>query len=164
MASNRGVVYLGPGKVEVQIHRLSETAEPGGQEDRSWRHPEDRHDQYLWQRSAHGARPHHCAGGFGAGARDYGRSYRERAATSSSSTSATWLPCRSISPAGAAAIAGKGRPASVLTVNPARPGAAYGYVDMGGWVGGQAEYVMVPYADFNLIKFPDKAKAHGEDQ
>jgi glutathione-independent formaldehyde dehydrogenase len=30
---------------------------------------------------------------------------------------------------------------------------------MGGWVGGQAEYVMVPYADFNLIKFPDKAKA-----
>ncbi len=46
-----------------------------------------------------------------------------------------------------------------LTVNPARPGAAYGYVDMGGWVGGQAEYVMVPYADFNLLKFPDKARA-----
>ncbi|MCF0049826.1 formaldehyde dehydrogenase, glutathione-independent [Dyadobacter chenwenxiniae] len=43
-----------------------------------------------------------------------------------------------------------------LNVNPARPGAAYGYVDMGGWVGGQAEYVMVPYADFNLLKFPDK--------
>lgn len=31
-----------------------------------------------------------------------------------------------------------------LNVNPARAGAAYGYVDMGGWVGGQAEYVMVP--------------------
>src|ERR1700755_2381609 len=46
-----------------------------------------------------------------------------------------------------------------LNVNPARPGAAYGYVDMGGWVGGQAEYVMVPYADFNLLKFPDKAEA-----
>src|SRR6266851_1483195 len=46
-----------------------------------------------------------------------------------------------------------------LTVNPSRPGAAYGYVDMGGWVGGQAEYVMVPYADFNLLKFPDKAQA-----
>jgi glutathione-independent formaldehyde dehydrogenase len=30
---------------------------------------------------------------------------------------------------------------------------------MGGWVGGQAEYVLVPYADFNLIKFPDKAQA-----
>ena len=39
-----------------------------------------------------------------------------------------------------------------LNVNPARPGAAYGYVDMGGWKGGQAEYVMIPYADFNLLK------------
>jgi glutathione-independent formaldehyde dehydrogenase len=46
-----------------------------------------------------------------------------------------------------------------LNVNPARPGAAYGYVDMGGWVGGQAEYVMVPYADFNLLKFPDRDQA-----
>jgi glutathione-independent formaldehyde dehydrogenase len=43
--------------------------------------------------------------------------------------------------------------------NPARPGAAYGYVDMGGWVGGQAEYVTVPYADWNLLKFPDKEQA-----
>jgi len=53
----------------------------------------------------------------------------------------------------------EGKTGICLTVNPARPGAAYGYVDMGGWVGGQAEYVMVPYADFNLIKFPDKARA-----
>jgi glutathione-independent formaldehyde dehydrogenase len=53
----------------------------------------------------------------------------------------------------------EGRTGICLTVNPARPGAAYGYVDMGGWVGGQAEYVLVPYADFNLIKFPDKQKA-----
>ena len=30
---------------------------------------------------------------------------------------------------------------------------------MGGWIGGQADYVMVPYADFNLLKFPDKAHA-----
>jgi glutathione-independent formaldehyde dehydrogenase len=30
---------------------------------------------------------------------------------------------------------------------------------MGGWVGGQAEYVMVPYADWNLLKFPDKDQA-----
>jgi glutathione-independent formaldehyde dehydrogenase len=46
-----------------------------------------------------------------------------------------------------------------LNVNPDRPGSAYGYVDMGGWVGGQAEYVMVPYADFNLLKFPDREQA-----
>jgi glutathione-independent formaldehyde dehydrogenase len=46
-----------------------------------------------------------------------------------------------------------------LNVNPARAGSAYGYVDMGGWVGGQAEYVMVPFADFNLLKFPDRDQA-----
>ncbi|HEY3991229.1 MAG TPA: formaldehyde dehydrogenase, glutathione-independent [Acidobacteriaceae bacterium] len=46
-----------------------------------------------------------------------------------------------------------------LNVNQQQPGGAYGYVDMGGWVGGQAEYVLVPYADFNLLKFPDKARA-----
>src|ERR1700710_2269922 len=46
-----------------------------------------------------------------------------------------------------------------LNVNPGRAGGAYGYVDMGGWIGGQAEYVMVPYADFNLIPFPDRAQA-----
>src|ERR1700716_1972472 len=49
-----------------------------------------------------------------------------------------------------------------LNVNSSRPGipgGAYGYVDMGGWIGGQAEYVMVPYADFNVLKFPDKDQA-----
>ena len=44
-------------------------------------------------------------------------------------------------------------------VNPDRPGSAYGYVDMGGWVGGQAEYALVPYADWNLLKFPDRDQA-----
>ena len=53
----------------------------------------------------------------------------------------------------------EGRTGICLNVNPSRPGAAYGYVDMGGWIGGQAEYVMVPYADFNLLKFPDKDQA-----
>jgi glutathione-independent formaldehyde dehydrogenase len=52
-----------------------------------------------------------------------------------------------------------GKTGICLNVNPARPGAAYGYVDMGGWRGGQAEYVMVPYADFNLLKFPDRDQA-----
>src|SRR5437588_7153297 len=53
----------------------------------------------------------------------------------------------------------EGKTGICLHVNPSRPGAAYGYVDMGGWVGGQADYVMVPYADFNLLRFPDKARA-----
>jgi glutathione-independent formaldehyde dehydrogenase len=46
-----------------------------------------------------------------------------------------------------------------LNVNPDGYGSAYGYVDMGGWVGGQANYVLVPYADWNLLKFPDKDQA-----
>ncbi len=58
----------------------------------------------------------------------------------------------------------EGKTGVCLNVNPARPGAAYGYVDMGGWVGGQAEYVMVPYADFNLLKLPkDRAMAKIKD-
>src|SRR5437016_6675481 len=53
----------------------------------------------------------------------------------------------------------EGKTGICLRVNPARAGAAYVYVDMGGWVGGQAEYVMVPYADFNRMKFPNKDRA-----
>ncbi len=53
----------------------------------------------------------------------------------------------------------EGKTGVCLNVNPARAGAAYGYVDMGGWLGGQAEYVMIPYADFNLLKFPDRDQA-----
>ncbi|MBM3216413.1 formaldehyde dehydrogenase, glutathione-independent [Candidatus Poribacteria bacterium] len=50
----------------------------------------------------------------------------------------------------------EGKTGICLNVNPARPGAAFGYVDMGGWIGGQAEYVMAPYADFNLLKLPPR--------
>src|SRR6266545_7684233 len=53
----------------------------------------------------------------------------------------------------------EGKTGICLNVNPARPGAAFGYVDMGGWIGGQADYVMVPYADFNLLPFPDRDQA-----
>src|SRR5919107_4989399 len=52
-----------------------------------------------------------------------------------------------------------GRTGICENVNPDRPGSAYGYVDMGGWVGGQAEYVLVPYADWNLLRFPDRDQA-----
>ncbi|MDF2966830.1 MAG: fdhA [Nocardioidaceae bacterium] len=53
----------------------------------------------------------------------------------------------------------EGKTGICLNVNPDRPGSAYGYVDMGGWVGGQAQYVLVPYADWNLLRFPDKDQA-----
>src|SRR6476661_8706573 len=53
----------------------------------------------------------------------------------------------------------EGKTGICLHVNPDRPGSAYGYVDMGGWVGGQAECVLVPYADWNLLRFPDRDQA-----
>jgi glutathione-independent formaldehyde dehydrogenase len=53
----------------------------------------------------------------------------------------------------------KGLTGVCLNVNPDGFGSAYGYVDMGGWPGGQADYAMVPYADWNLLVFPDKDQA-----
>ena len=41
------------------------------------------------------------------------------------------------------------------TVNPGFAGGAYGYVAMGPWVGGQAEYLQVPFADFNALPLPE---------
>jgi glutathione-independent formaldehyde dehydrogenase len=40
------------------------------------------------------------------------------------------------------------------TVNPGFAGGAYGYVSMGPWVGGQAELMQVPFADFNCLPLP----------
>ncbi len=48
----------------------------------------------------------------------------------------------------------EGKTGICLNVNPARPGAAYGYVDMGGWVGGQADYVMVPLRRLQPAEVP----------
>jgi len=39
-------------------------------------------------------------------------------------------------------------------VNPGFAGGAYGYVAMGPYDGGQAQYLRVPYADFNCLKLP----------
>lgn len=41
-----------------------------------------------------------------------------------------------------------------LTTNPDGVGAAYGYADMGPYRGGQAEFLLVPFADFNCVKLP----------
>ncbi|MBQ0988320.1 glutathione-independent formaldehyde dehydrogenase [Streptomyces sp. F63] len=41
-----------------------------------------------------------------------------------------------------------------LTVNEGFAGGAYGYVSMGPYRGGQAEYLRVPFADFNCLKLP----------
>jgi glutathione-independent formaldehyde dehydrogenase len=47
-------------------------------------------------------------------------------------------------------------------VNPGFAGGAYGYVAMGPYMGGQAEYLHVPYAEFNALKLPDGTK-HEQD-
>lgn len=48
----------------------------------------------------------------------------------------------------------KGFTGFCLTVNEGFAGGAYGYVDMGPYQGGQAEYLRVPFADFNALRLP----------
>jgi glutathione-independent formaldehyde dehydrogenase len=50
-----------------------------------------------------------------------------------------------------------------LIANPGSAGAAYGYAGMGPYNGGQAEYLRVPYADFNCLKLPEDAKEKEAD-
>ncbi|MFI5972460.1 alcohol dehydrogenase catalytic domain-containing protein [Streptomyces sp. NPDC051452] len=44
------------------------------------------------------------------------------------------------------------------TTNPKVACGAYGF-NLGDWTGGQAEYLFVPYADFQLLRFPDRDQA-----
>jgi glutathione-independent formaldehyde dehydrogenase len=50
-----------------------------------------------------------------------------------------------------------------LTVNPGNAGGAYGYAGMGPYDGGQAEYLRVPYGDFNCLKLPEDAEEKEND-
>jgi glutathione-independent formaldehyde dehydrogenase len=50
-----------------------------------------------------------------------------------------------------------------LTTNPGFAGAAYGYAEMGPYEGGQAEYLRVPYADFNCLRLPPDAEEKEDD-
>jgi threonine dehydrogenase-like Zn-dependent dehydrogenase len=52
--------------------------------------------------------------------------------------------------------------ANVCRVNPGFAGGAYGYVAMGPYMGGQAQYLRVPFADFNALKLP-KGTEHEAD-
>ncbi|GAB4082735.1 glutathione-independent formaldehyde dehydrogenase [Modestobacter muralis] len=49
----------------------------------------------------------------------------------------------------------QGRTGFCLTVNPGVAGGAYGFAGMGGYSGGQAEYLRVPFADFNALQLPE---------
>jgi glutathione-independent formaldehyde dehydrogenase len=48
-----------------------------------------------------------------------------------------------------------GKTGFCLTVNEGFAGGAYGYVQMGPYQGGQAEYLRVPFADFNALRLPE---------
>lgn len=50
-----------------------------------------------------------------------------------------------------------------LTANPGVAGAAYGYAGMGPYNGGQAEYLRVPYGDFNCLRLPPDAEEKEKD-
>jgi len=57
----------------------------------------------------------------------------------------------------------RGHTEACLTMNPEQPHAAYGYAGMGPYQGGQAEFVLVPHADFNCLKLPGKPGDQWED-
>ena len=50
-----------------------------------------------------------------------------------------------------------------LRMNPGSAGAAYGFADMGPYAGGQAEYLRVPFGDFNCLLLPPDAKDRQKD-
>jgi glutathione-independent formaldehyde dehydrogenase len=49
------------------------------------------------------------------------------------------------------------------SVMPGMAGAAYGFAGMGPYSGGQAQYLRVPYADFNCLKLPEDADEKEKD-
>ncbi|MCC3152537.1 formaldehyde dehydrogenase, glutathione-independent [Hymenobacter sp. BT770] len=158
MANNRGVVYLGPGKVEVQVIDFPELKNPKGRK--------ITHGAILKVVSTNicGSDQHMVRGrttaapGLVLGHEITGEiietgddvEFLKKGDLVSVPFNVACGRCRNCR---------EQQTGICLTVNEGRAGGAYGYVDMGGWVGGQAEYVMVPYADFNLLKFPDKAQA-----
>src|ERR1700731_271105 len=158
MASNRGVVYLEPGKVEVQSIDFPKLENPGGRK--------IDHGVLLKIVTTNicGSDQHMVRGrttappGLVLGHEITGEVIEKGSGVEFLEVGDLVTVPFNIA-CGRCRNCREGKTGICLTVNPARPGAAYGYVDMGGWVGGQAEYVLVPYADFNLVKFPDKEKA-----
>ena len=158
MASNRGVVYLGPGKVEVQPIDFPELKNPKGRK--------ITHGVILKVVSTNicGSDQHMVRGrttapaGLVLGHEITGEvveagddvEFLKKGDLVSVPFNVACGRCRTCK---------EMKTGICLTVNEGRAGGAYGYVDMGGWVGGQAEYVLVPYADFNLLKFPNKDQA-----
>ena len=154
MADNRGVASMGPRKVEVQgiayptfelqdgpgvsPANVGALAAPRGD-------PEGRLDEHLRLRPAWSGRD--GARGAHPRARDHRRGDRDGRVEYIKKGDLVLGPVQHrLQPLPHVQEATPGVPQR----QPGPPGSAYGYVDMGGWVGGQAEYALVPYADWNL--------------
>lgn len=158
MAGNRGVVYVGPGKVEVQEIALPDLVDPRGRK--------IEHGVILKVVSTNicGSDQHMVRGrttapvGLVLGHEITGEVIEVgRDVETLKKGDLVSVPFNVA--CGRCQTCKEQNTGVCLSVNPSRAGGAYGYVDMGGWVGGQSEYVMVPYADFNLLKFPDRDQA-----
>jgi glutathione-independent formaldehyde dehydrogenase len=57
----------------------------------------------------------------------------------------------------------QGRTGFCLTVDSDTPGGAYGFAGMGPYQGGQAEYLRVPFGDFNALVLPEDAAEKEDD-
>lgn len=57
----------------------------------------------------------------------------------------------------------RGYTSACLNVNPGNVGGAYGYAGMGPYQGGQAEFLRVPYADFDCLVLPEGAEEQEND-
>src|SRR4051812_28181373 len=167
MADNRGVVYMGPGEVEVQnidFPKLELTDGPGVPKENVGRKTEHGAILKIVSTNICGSDQHMVRGrttapeGLILGHEITGEvieagrdvEFIKEGDLCSVPFNIACGRCR---------ICKEQHTGVCLNVNPERPGGAYGYVDMGGWRGGQAEYVMVPYADWNLLPFPDKDQA-----
>lgn len=64
---------------------------------------------------------------------------------------------------GTCSMCARGHSAACLRVRPGGFGAAYGYADMGGYRGAQAEALRVPFADANCIVLPGEPGDDRED-
>src|SRR3977135_2013574 len=156
--SNRGVVYLKPGSVEVQKIDFPTFRNPAGK-------PID-HGAILKVVTTHTRGPHqHMARRRSTPAAGMVLGHEITGEVIEKGHDVEYLEIGDLVSVPFNVACGRcrtrreGDTGVCLHVNSDRAGGAYGYVDMGGWIGGQAGYVMVPYADFNLLKFPDKARA-----
>ncbi|WP_342130918.1 formaldehyde dehydrogenase, glutathione-independent [Hydrogenophaga sp. OTU3427] len=161
MANNRGVVYAGPGRVEVQSIDTPKLVDPRGRK--------AEHGVILKVVSTNicGSDQHMVRGrttaptGLVLGHEITGEVV-EVGRDVETMQVGDWVSVPFNVACGRCRTCKEQHTGVCLSVNPSRAGGAYGYVDMGGWVGGQAEYVMVPYADFNLLKFPDREHARAK--